>query len=59
MDAFQSVINEANRGNVSFYSVDVAGLRTESKTAEARKEINSRSELRMAQLGSNRIPTVL
>lgn len=51
--AFQSVINEANRGNVSFYAVDVAGLRTESKLAETRKEIGSRSDLRMAQMGSN------
>ena len=52
-EAFKSVISEANRGNVSFYAVDVAGLRTESKTAETRREINSRSDLRMAQLGSN------
>ena len=50
--AFRSVINTANRGNVSFYSIDVAGLRTESKTAETGREINSRSELRIAQLGS-------
>jgi VWFA-related protein len=56
MQAFQSVINEANRGNVSFYSVDVAGLRTESKSSETRKEINSRSEIRMAQLGSTSDP---
>ncbi|HEV8430256.1 MAG TPA: VWA domain-containing protein [Pyrinomonadaceae bacterium] len=52
-EAFRSVINEANRGNVSFYAVDVAGLRVESKTAETRREISSRSDLRMAQMGSN------
>ena len=52
-EAFRSVINEANHNNVSFYSIDVAGLRTESKNAETRREINSRSDLRMAQLGSN------
>jgi len=57
MQAFQSVISEANRGNVSFYSVDVAGLRTESKNSETRKEINSRSEVRMAQLGSTSDPS--
>jgi VWFA-related protein len=51
--AFQSVVNAANRGNVSFYSIDVAGLRAESKTAETNKEINSRSDLRMAQTGSS------
>jgi VWFA-related protein len=53
IEAFRSVINEANRSNVSFYAVDAAGLRTESKTAEARKEINSRSDMRMAQLGTS------
>ena len=56
IEAFRSVVNEANRSNVSFYSVDVAGLRTESKTSEARKEINSRSQARMAQLGSTADP---
>ena len=55
-EVFKSVINEANRNNVSFYAIDVAGLRTDSKTAETRREINSRSELRMAQLGSTQDP---
>jgi VWFA-related protein len=55
-EAFRSVINEANRNNVSFYAIDVAGLRTDSKTAETRREINSRSDLRMAQLGSTSDP---
>jgi VWFA-related protein len=53
LEAFRSVINEANRSSVSFYAVDVAGLRTESKSAETRREVESRSELRMAQLASN------
>ena len=57
IEAFRSVINEANRSNVSFYSIDVVGLRTESKTAETRKEINSRSEQRMAQLGNTTDPS--
>jgi VWFA-related protein len=51
--AFQSLVNAANRVNVSFYAIDVAGLRAESKTAETNREINSRSDLRMAQLGSS------
>ena len=55
-EAFRAVINEANRSGVSFYAIDVAGLRTDSKTAEARREINSRSELRIAQLGSTSDP---
>ena len=56
MEAFNSVISEANRSNVSFYSVDVAGLRVQSKTEETRKEMSSRNELRMAQLGSSTDP---
>lgn len=52
-ETFRAVINEANRSNVSFYSVDAAGLRTESKTADARKEIESRANMRMTQLGNN------
>ena len=50
MEAFRSVINEANRNNVSFYTVDAAGLRAVSKEGETRKEINATSELRMAAL---------
>jgi VWFA-related protein len=57
VESFRSVISEANRGGVSFYSVDVAGLRTQSKLAETRQEINSRSELRSAQLGSTTDPS--
>jgi VWFA-related protein len=55
-EVFRSVINEANRSNVSFYAVDVAGLRTESKTTETRREINSRADLRMAQAASTAEP---
>lgn len=50
---FRAVINAANRNNVSFYTIDAAGLRTESKTEEARKEIASRSDLRMTQEANN------
>ncbi|HEY6806391.1 MAG TPA: VWA domain-containing protein [Pyrinomonadaceae bacterium] len=49
MESFNAVINQANRNNVSFYAIDAAGLRTESKTAATNREINSQSELRMAQ----------
>ncbi len=52
LEAFRSVINTANRNSVSFYTVDAAGLRAESKTAETNREITSRSNLRMAQ-GAN------
>jgi VWFA-related protein len=50
---FRELINTANRNNVSIYTVDAAGLRTESKTAETRKEIESRSNLRLIQQANN------
>ena len=53
IESFRSVINSANRSGVSFYTIDAAGLRAESKTAETGREITSRSNLRMAQEGSN------
>ncbi|HEX4948019.1 MAG TPA: VWA domain-containing protein [Blastocatellia bacterium] len=47
---FRSVINTANRANVSLYTIDSAGLRAESTTAAARDEINSRVRQRMDNL---------
>jgi VWFA-related protein len=49
---FQSVINAANRANVSVYAVDAAGLRAESELQAAREEINARSRRRMDALDS-------
>ncbi|MCM3869526.1 MAG: VWA domain-containing protein [Pyrinomonadaceae bacterium] len=57
METLRAIINAANRNNVSFYTVDAAGLRVESKTTETNLEIASRSGRRMAQLGSNADPT--
>jgi VWFA-related protein len=37
---FRSVIDSANRANVSIYAMDAVGLRTESTTAAARENIN-------------------
>ncbi len=37
---FRSVIDTANRANVSIYAMDAAGLRTESTSKEARDNIN-------------------
>src|SRR5205085_4605200 len=48
---FPSVISAANRANVSIYAIDSAGLRTESGTAEAAREINSLAQRRMQQVG--------
>src|SRR5262249_19194004 len=47
---FRSVVNAANRANVSVYAVDAAGLRAESGLQAARDEINARSRRRMDTL---------
>jgi len=47
---FRSVVNAANRANVSVYAVDAAGLRAESGLQAAREEINARSRRRMDTL---------
>jgi VWFA-related protein len=44
---FPAVISAANKANVSVYTIDAAGLRTESGTAEAARELNSISTQRM------------
>jgi|SoiMethySBSTD1v2_1073268.scaffolds.fasta_scaffold05311_6 VWFA-related protein len=48
---FPSVINAANRANVSIYAIDAAGLRTESGTAEAARELNSIAGASLANQG--------
>lgn len=48
---FPAVINAANRANVSIYSIDAAGLRTESGSAEAKRELDSIAAAGMAQQG--------
>ncbi|HWQ33521.1 MAG TPA: VWA domain-containing protein [Blastocatellia bacterium] len=47
---FRSVINSANRANVSVYAIDAAGLRTESTLKSTRDEIERRSRTRMDTL---------
>lgn len=54
---FTSVINAANRANVSVYAVDSAGLRIESPTLEASREINSMAQRRMNQAHQSRDDT--
>ena len=49
MTKFPAVVNAANRANVSIYAVDAAGLRAESNTIEAARELNSIASARMAQ----------
>jgi VWFA-related protein len=48
---FRSVIASANRSNVSVYAIDAGGLRIESGTEEARKELVATADRRLAQEG--------
>ena len=54
---FPAVISAANRANVSIYTIDAAGLRTESGTAESARELNSIVAQRIGQQsrGSDRM----
>lgn len=54
VEQFSSVIHAANRANVSVYTVDAAGLRIDSPTLEARREINAAAERRMNQAHRSR-----
>jgi VWFA-related protein len=49
---FRSVINAANRTNVSIYAIDAAGLRVESSTAETAREITALGASRQRQSAS-------
>ncbi len=57
VEQFKSVINTANRANVSVYAVDAAGLRIDSPNAEATREINSLAERRMNQVHRTQDPS--
>lgn len=49
---FRSVINAANRANVSIYAIDAAGLRVESSTAETARELTTLGARRQRQAAS-------
>ncbi|HKU77925.1 MAG TPA: VWA domain-containing protein [Pyrinomonadaceae bacterium] len=51
MTKFPAVVNAANRANVSIYAIDAAGLRAESNTVEAAKELNSLAGAALANQG--------
>ena len=51
MTKFPAVVNAANRANVSIYSIDAGGLRAESNTVEAARELNSIAGAAMANQG--------
>jgi VWFA-related protein len=48
LETLTTVISEANRGGVSFYAVDAAGLRTRSASDEMRREMAAMAEERDA-----------
>ncbi len=51
MTKFPAVVNAANRANVSIYAIDAGGLRAESNTVEAAKELNSIAGAALANQG--------
>ena len=51
---FRSVINAANRANVSIYAIDAAGLRVDSPNGETVREINALGRRRINQTASGR-----
>jgi VWFA-related protein len=53
----RTIIGTSSRSHVSVYAVDAAGLRTQSAQAEVSKEIQSRSNARMQQLGNAQDPS--
>jgi VWFA-related protein len=57
---FLAVIGNANRANVSIYTVDAAGLRVVSSTSETARELNEVGRRRLAQVesGSDDLPSL-
>src|SRR5262245_22197151 len=56
-EQFRSVINAANRANVSVYSVDAAGLRIDSPNLETTREINALAQRRMNEVHRSQDPS--
>jgi len=52
-----SLIGVANRGNVSIYTIDAAGLRAQSTLSETRQEIDAAGQERLRQTSVSRDPT--
>jgi VWFA-related protein len=57
VEQFRSVINAANRANVSIYTIDSAGLRIDSPNLEASRELKALAEQRMNQVGRSQEPS--
>lgn len=56
LSAFRSVIDTANRANVTIYTVDASGLRAESVVAETRREMTAASTDRIVQIETGSLP---
>ncbi len=52
-EQFRSVIDAANRANVSIYPMDAMGLRTESSVSQVRDEINNEGKLNTRRTGTS------
>jgi VWFA-related protein len=52
-----SVVSAANRGGVSVYAIDAAGLRAESTLTETRREIDAAGQERLRQTNVSRDPS--
>ncbi len=57
VEQFKSVINAANRANVSVYTVDAAGLRIDSPNLETTRELNALAQRRMNQVHRSEDPS--
>lgn len=54
--AFRSVVDTANRANVTIYAIDASGLRAESVIADARRELTATGVERITQIESGTQP---
>jgi VWFA-related protein len=54
--AFRSVVDTANRANVTIYAVDASGLRAESTVGDVRREMTSAGIDRIVQIESGALP---
>ncbi len=54
--AFRSVVDTANRANVTIYAVDASGLRAESTIGDVRREMNASGADRITQLETGAMP---
>jgi len=57
VEQFRSVINAANRANVSVYTVDAAGLRIDSPNLETTRELNALAQRRMNEVHRTQEPS--